>query len=319
MKAFTKTVLWMLIAVLAISIAACSVVSNTDIAETNVSLTVDSADNAVKPEISNTIEPENTIELADTPMEITPIILNMNGTDVHATLNNTVIAKEFKKLLPYSVTVSRATDDLCGSVSEQLNSDNSENSQGWKIGEIGWFGGWFTILVDHEENFRNMSVPIIGYIDEEDIAFVQSLTGQVEIEVRLAEPENGIGDDTMQNTSETQITITVNDTIMTATLADNSSAVALKELLTDGPLTIAMQDYGSMEKVGSIGQNLPTNDEQITTEAGDLILYMGSAFVIYYAPNSWNFTRLGKIDDVKQAELMDILGDGNVTVTLSLE
>jgi hypothetical protein len=40
--------------------------------------------------------------------------------------------------------------------------------------------------------------------------------------------------------------------------------------------------------------------------------------VIYYAPNSWNFTRLGKIDNVAAEELREILGDGNVTVMLSL-
>lgn len=73
-----------------------------------------------------------------------------------------------------------------------------------------------------------------------------------------------------------------------------------------------------MEKVGSLGQDLPVNDEQITTEAGDLILYQGNSFVIYYAPNTWNFTRLGKINGVSAEELQDILGEGDVTVTLSL-
>ena len=73
-----------------------------------------------------------------------------------------------------------------------------------------------------------------------------------------------------------------------------------------------------MEKVGALGRSFPRNDEQITTQAGDIILYQGNALVIYYAPNSWNFTRLGKIDDVTAEELKSILGDGNVTVTLSL-
>ena len=73
-----------------------------------------------------------------------------------------------------------------------------------------------------------------------------------------------------------------------------------------------------MEKVGSLGQDLPVNDEQITTEAGDLILYQGNSLVIYYAPNTWNFTRLGKINGVSAEELQDILGEGDVTVTLSL-
>lgn len=112
--------------------------------------------------------------------------------------------------------------------------------------------------------------------------------------------------------------ITVGDRVLTAVLADNSSAEALKEILMAGPLTIDMSDHGNMEKVGPIGQSLPTNDEQITTGPGDIILYMGDSLVIYYDTNSWNFTRLGKIQDVTQAELKEILGGGNVTVTLSL-
>ena len=114
------------------------------------------------------------------------------------------------------------------------------------------------------------------------------------------------------------ITLTVNGSTLTATLADNSSAEALRELLADGPLTVQMSDYASMEKVGSLGTSLPTNNEQITTEAGDFILYQGSALVIYYAPNSWNFTRLGKINDVTAAELKEILGSGDVEVTLAM-
>ena len=112
--------------------------------------------------------------------------------------------------------------------------------------------------------------------------------------------------------------IRIGDTVLTATLVDNSSADALKEALLEGPITVNMRDYGSMEKVGPLGMDLPRNDQQITTEAGDIILFQGNALVIYYAPNSWNFTRLGKINDVTAKELSEILGDGDVTITLSL-
>lgn len=111
----------------------------------------------------------------------------------------------------------------------------------------------------------------------------------------------------------------IGDTQLTAELADNSSAQALVELLADGPLTLDLQDYGNMEKVGPLGTELPRNDEQITTEPGDIILYQGDSLVIYYAPNSWNFTRLGKISGISESELRELLGDGDVTVTLSLE
>lgn len=103
-----------------------------------------------------------------------------------------------------------------------------------------------------------------------------------------------------------------------ATLVDNSSTQALKELLSKGPLTIDMQDYANMEKVGTIGQSLPTNDEPISTEAGDIILYQGHNLVIYYGNNSWNLTRIGKIENVTSEELLAVLGDGNISVTFSL-
>lgn len=115
-----------------------------------------------------------------------------------------------------------------------------------------------------------------------------------------------------------RMNIQIGETVLTATLADNASVAALKAALAEGPITINMRDYGGMEKVGPLGMELPRNDEQITAAAGDLILYQANAFVIYYAPNAWTFTRLGKVDDVTAAELKAILGDGNVTVTLSL-
>lgn len=138
--------------------------------------------------------------------------------------------------------------------------------------------------------------------------------------IRPVQTEIGIDDDQVSATRlETNLmNIQIDNTVFSATLAENSSAAALKELLAKGPITINMRDYGSMEKVGPLGTDLPSNDQQITTEAGDIILYQGNAFVIYYAPNSWNFTRLGKIENVTSEKLKEILGDGNVTITLSL-
>lgn len=105
----------------------------------------------------------------------------------------------------------------------------------------------------------------------------------------------------------------------TATLADNSSADALIELLSKGDVTVEMEDYGNMEKVGPLGTSLPRNDRQTSTGPGDIILYQGKYLVIYYSTNSWNFTRIGKIDNADGAQLKSALGNGDVTVTLSLD
>ena len=113
--------------------------------------------------------------------------------------------------------------------------------------------------------------------------------------------------------------LTIGETVLTAAPADNSSVKALEEKLQDGPITIQMEDYARMEKVGNLPFRLPTNDQSITTQAGDLILYLGTSFVIDYAPNSRRFTRLGRIEGGTAQELKKILGRGNVTVTLSLD
>ena len=117
--------------------------------------------------------------------------------------------------------------------------------------------------------------------------------------------------------SDNKLKISVNGTELTATLEDNSSAQALTELLKQGDITIDMSDYGNFEKVGDLPQSLPTNDESITTAAGDIILYQGNKITIYYAENTWDFTKLGHIDNITQQELKAILGDGDVTVTFS--
>jgi len=107
---------------------------------------------------------------------------------------------------------------------------------------------------------------------------------------------------------------------LTATLADNTSAQALIEALKQAPITYEAHDYGDFEKVGPLGQSFPENNESITTEPGDIILYQGSNLCLYYDTNTWTFTRIGKIEGKTQAELKQILkaGQGNITVTLSL-
>lgn len=106
---------------------------------------------------------------------------------------------------------------------------------------------------------------------------------------------------------------------LTATLADNSSATAFYELLKKDSLTVKLNEYGGFEKVGSLGTSLPRNDRQVKTSAGDIMLYQGNQITIFYNGNSWNFTRLGKIDGTTQAELKKILGKGNVTAVFSVQ
>ena len=115
---------------------------------------------------------------------------------------------------------------------------------------------------------------------------------------------------------EAMLKITVGDYELLATFEDNSSAEEFKQLLAQGPVTVEMDDYGGFEKVGSLGTTLTRNDQQITTEPGDVILYQGNQITIYYGTNTWSFTRLARIDD--PTDLKAKLGEGTVQITFSL-
>lgn len=116
---------------------------------------------------------------------------------------------------------------------------------------------------------------------------------------------------------ESMLNIKVGDQTLLAVWEENPSAEAFRELLSQGPLTVEMEDYGGFEKVGDLGTTLPRNDTQITTQPGDVILYQGNQITIYYGTNTWNFTRLARIAD--PGDLKEKLGDGTVCVTFSLE
>ena len=116
--------------------------------------------------------------------------------------------------------------------------------------------------------------------------------------------------------NETMLQMKIEDTEVSVAWEENESVEALKELCREEPLTISMSMYGGFEQVGSIGQSLPRNDRQTTTQAGDIVLYSGSQIVVFYGSNSWAYTRLGHITDKSAQEMAELLGGGDVTITI---
>ena len=108
----------------------------------------------------------------------------------------------------------------------------------------------------------------------------------------------GIG---MAETSEGQeaeaMKLWIGETAVAVAWEDNDAVRALRELVAEQPLTIKMSMYGGFEQVGSIGTDLPRNDTQTTTQAGDIVLYAGDQMVVFYGSNSWAYTRLGRVTD----------------------
>lgn len=117
---------------------------------------------------------------------------------------------------------------------------------------------------------------------------------------------------------QNKIEIIANGRTLTATLAETEAARQLLARLDNGSVTIRMNDYGGFEKVGDLPWSLPASNRQITTTAGDIMLYQGDNIVIFYGSNSWSYTPLGRIDGaVGVSEIRDFLSGSSINVTFT--
>ena len=122
-------------------------------------------------------------------------------------------------------------------------------------------------------------------------------------------------------TSEMKLNITIDGKTLPVILVENEATRTLVAALQESPITYEADDYGGFEKVGALGRSLPTSNQQITTQAGDVILYSGNQIVLFYGSNTWSYTRLGRIQYTTLDELKSFLkaGQGRISVTLSAE
>ena len=118
---------------------------------------------------------------------------------------------------------------------------------------------------------------------------------------------------------ELTLKMTIAGTEVTVDWEDNASVEALRELCKNGELTIDMSMYGGFEQVGPIGTVLPSDDVETTTSSGDIVLYSSDQLVVFYGSNSWQYTRLGHITDSSGLSMEQLLGGGDVSVTLGLK
>lgn len=125
---------------------------------------------------------------------------------------------------------------------------------------------------------------------------------------------------TNYETMTTKMYITIDGRTEAVTLTNNSATQTLVAKLQEASVTVTLNSSGGFEIWGALGFSLPTSNEQINAQPGDIVLYNGSNICMFYGTNSWNYTLLGKIDGLSESELRTFLkaGESNISVTLSL-
>ena len=155
-----------------------------------------------------------------------------------------------------------------------------------------------------------------GDFQEDDVSQTQS---GVETNTNESKEQTKMKKTDESTLADNQIRVTVGSSSFIVNLEDNETAKALREMLADEDLTISASNYGGFEKVCQLGKTLPRNDKQITTEAGDVMLYSGNQIVFFYGSNSWSYTKIGKVEASSIEELESVLSGSETEVILSIK
>lgn len=221
------------------------------------------------------------------------------------------------------VVIALLSMAVCGNIQAQMPVDQAESSVEEKAP--------LSDLSEESENANVQSEAMdstetkteemrLGTISDEAENMTESAadTGDGETVPEMSETDGTEAD--IQNGVEEAVMnmkVQVGDAVFSAALEENEAVALFVEMMRENPVSIQMSDYSGFEKVGSLGTSLPVNNSQITTQAGDIVLYNGNQIVLFYGSNSWSYTRLGHVDDLTGWE--EALGSGDVTVTFSLE
>lgn len=190
----------------------------------------------------------------------------------------------------------------------------SEYINGFWLDSAGWYdSAWDAAWFKDSNGWWYQSgswYPVDEWVKIDKKWYYFNSSGYMEDDNKEKEEEN-------KEEENKEMVMKIDGTKVDVTWEENASVEELEELAASG-LSISMSMYGGFEQVGSIGKSITQNDKQMTTGAGDIVLYSGNQLVVFYGSNSWAYTKLGKIN-MSQKELTDLLGKGDVTITISME
>ena len=277
-------------------------------------------------------EPENgNASEKDTLMKI---VVQIADRSYSAVLYDNEAGRFMSEQLPYTVRLNKGQIDYCGTTGLDFDGRGFDSQTGHVKGELLYFDGWFVFFLNEQlplgdegpmipfgklENAADADDMLANAADSADViisaADPELITTEATVLQLSENPESNQSEEETDNTMK----LMIGETEVSVQWEDNESTMALKELAANGPLTIQMSMYGGFEQVGSLGTSLPRNDVQTITSSGDIVLYSGSNVVIFYGSNSWVYTRLGKITGMTDKELQDLLGNGDVKITIALD
>lgn len=143
-------------------------------------------------------------------------------------------------------------------------------------------------------------------------------TGDTETEITSGTIEDANSENTLPELRETEMKLYINDVNIPVNWEENASVAEIRKDALVADIVISMSKYGGFEQVGAFGKKYSSNDEQTTTQNGDIVLYNASNVVMFYGSNTWQYTRLGRMN-LSESEVIALLSGEDITIKISVK
>lgn len=269
------------------------------------------ADNSSTPQLSteteSTLAPE--VEGTEETGNELRVRLSFDGGEAILLLNDNAAARDFASQLPLTQTFEdfNSIEKICR-LQDELTTEGVDTGVDPDIADVTLYIPWNTLVFYYDDYGYNDDLISIGRV-ESGMELLTEMGDEFEVTMELA--DETVTD--VENESNAQeaidISMTVGDTVVTATL-DNSETT--QAFLATLPRTLTMNHYGGREYYGRI-EALPENGEAIADfENGDVTYYpAGPSLAIFFAgedsSSQGGLIRMGKITSDLSA--FEALGD----------
>ncbi len=249
----------------------------------------------------------------------TQINIEIGKKTFKATLYNNKTSRALLKKIPLSCKMSELNgNEKYKYLSYELPT-NKKKVKRIKAGDIMLYGS-DCLVVFYKSHKTSYKYTKVGHINNTRGLKKALGKGKVKMKfTRIREQSNPNPTTDPNQQANKKLMIKIGDKKVDVSWEENESVGALMDMCKDSPLEIQMSMYGGFEQVGSLGTNLLRNDSQTTTSSGDIVLYSGNQIVVFYGSNSWSYTRLGHITDQDNEGMAELLSQGDVTITISVE
>lgn len=210
-------------------------------------------------------------------------------------LEDNAAARDFASRLPMTQTFEdfNSIEKICR-LSDRIATDGVETGVDPDVADVTLYAPWNTLVFYYEDYGYNDDLISIGHVDS-GMELLSEMGDEFTVTMELIESDGQVVGH--PSSEVTEITMTVDDTVITAELTDSETTRSFLETL---PRTLTMNRYGDREYYGRM-EEISENGEVIPDFSnGDVTYYpAGPSFAVFFFgeedSNQVGLIRMGKI------------------------